>query len=185
MGSHVLTLERLPGDIQKQLRALDPAKRRRFMRKVIGPTMVTQVVVRFLRGGYNKAKDWKSTATGPKKYGGRWSEKYSKRPSGQYVGPGSIRMVDEGSLANSYRTLMADSDSATVGPGARGVGEVIAQVQEEAGNPITGFTQETIGALNTEMQWYLDRMAEGLDPPDLPKSRIAGARSGMPMTRTS
>ena len=158
------------------------------MRKVIGPTMVTQVVVRFLRGGYNKAKDWKSTATGPKKHDGRWSEKYSKRPSGQYVGPGSIRMVDDGSLANSYHTLIADSDSATVGPDARshgGVGEVIAQVQEEAGNSITGFTQETIGALNTEIQWYLDRMAEGLDPPKLPKSRIAGARSGMSMMRTS
>ena len=158
------------------------------MRKVIGPTMVTQVVVRFLRGGYHKTKDWKSTATGPKKYGGRWSEKYKKRPSGQYVGPGSIRMVDDGSLANSYHTLIADSDSATVGPDARshgGVGEVIAQVQEEAGNSITGFTQETIGALNTEIQWYLDRMAEGLDPPKLPKSRIAGARSGMSMMRTS
>ena len=44
--------------------------------------------------------------------------------------------------------------------------------QENAGNHIVGFTPEINDALAAEMQHYLDLVAEGREPPYLPKSRL-------------
>ena len=184
----ILTPAQFTADLQKQVRALGPDKRRRFMRKVVGPVMQSQVIVRFLRGGYERAKDWVSAAVGPHIFNDRWSERYAQRPSGRFISASSIRMVDTGQLANSYRVLNADSDSVTVGPGARshnGAGEKIAERAENEGNTITGFTAETISVLDSEMQWYLDAVAEGIEPPYLRKSRLVGAARGMAGMRTT
>ena len=171
----ILTPAQFTADLRKQAMALAPDKRRRFMRKCAGSVMQGNVIIRFLRGGYEAVGDWVSHAKGAKAFGGRFSADYKKRPSGDPVTSASIRMVDTREFANSYRVLDATADSVTVGPGKRahgGAAEKIADRAENEGNPITGFTSETIGALNTEMQNYLDRMANGQEPPYLPKSRL-------------
>ena len=174
----VMNIAQLPDDIRQQVLKFAPTKRRRFMRKVVGPVMQGQIIVRFLRGGFTRAGDWKSMAAGAKKFSDRWSADYNERPSGDIVTPASIRNVDTGSgdsFANSYRVITADADSVTVGPGVtkkQGRAVKIAEREENGGNAITGFTTETIGALDREMQAYLDAVANDREPPYLPKSRI-------------
>jgi len=144
------------------------------MRKVAGKVMENMVLIRFLRGGYKMKGDWKSTASSTK-FGGRWSEKYNKRPSGATVSADKIRMLDTNELANSYRQLSVDHNHVTVGPDKRshgGDGELIAEKEEKAGNHIVGFTDEINKALEYEMQNYLDMVANGREPPYLPKSSI-------------
>ena len=137
--------------------------------------MTNMVLTRFARGGYETSGDWKSTGSGPTQLDGRWQASYHKRPSGAEISTDKIRMVDTAELANSYRVLDADSNSVTVGPGKTahgGAGPKIAEVQEEAGNHIVGFTTEINNALAAETQHYLDLIADGKEPPYLPKSRL-------------
>ena len=141
--------------------------------------MTNMVMTRFARGGYEKPGDWKSTGSGPTKFNDRWSEKYNTRPSGDEVSPDKIRDVDTGELANSYRVLSADANQVTVGPGKTshgGAGPKIAKREEDGGNHIVGFTREINTALAQETQYYLDRIAEGREPPYLPKSRLGRSR---------
>jgi len=144
------------------------------MRKVAGKVMENMVLIRFLRGGFKRKGDWKSTASSTK-FGGRWALKYNKRPSGATVSPDKIRMLDTNELANSYRILTATANKVTIGPGKTshgGDGELIAEKEEKAGNPIVGFTPEINKAMDYELQNYLDQVANGREPPYLPKSRI-------------
>lgn len=144
------------------------------MRKVAGKVMENMVLIRFLRGGYIKVGDWLSKAVATK-FSGRFSVDYKKRPSGAEVTADKIRMLDTNELANSYRILSATANEVTVGPGKTshgGAGEAIAEKEENSGNHIVGFTEEINSALKYEMQNYLDKVANGKEPPYLPKSRI-------------
>ena len=182
MANWVLTPKQFERDLKHQVMAMAPAKRRRFMRKVVVPTMVNMVLIRFLRGGYLAAGDWLSNAR-ETKLGGRWAKDYKKRPSGQLITADKIRLVDSGNdaeLANSYRGLEVTANSATVGPGKTAHGGAGIDIAKQAetlrpagwGNHIVGFTTEINEALKYEMQNYLDRMATGKEPPYLPKSRL-------------
>ena len=170
-----LTPKQFEADLRRQTAFMDKPNRRRFMRKAIGHTMQSQVIVRFARGGYESPGDWKS-ASAETKYDGRWSKDYDTRPSGDEVTAGKIRNVDTRQFANSYRVISADHEHATVGPGVSGKGgkaPLIAEREENIDNHIVGFSSETIRALDTEMQNYLDHMARtGESPPYLPKSHL-------------
>ena len=187
----VITVAELPEDIRRQIRKFGPTQRRRFMRKVVGAVMQGQVVVRFERSGYEKENDWKSPSH-ETQLGGRFAKSYRVRPSGDAVALDSMRLFDEGYFAASYRVLDADANSVTVGPRVVAKGGKAVKIAERAettknysrggpgwGNNIVGFTPETIRALNTEFQWYLDRVANDLPVPYLPKSRVGKRAKGV------
>jgi len=178
----VLTPAQFSADLRKQIRAFAPAKRRRFMRKVAGKVMENMVIIRFLRGGYRVKGDWK-TASKRGKFQDRWSEPYWVRPTKNIVSPDKIRNVDTRTMGNNHKILSATPNSVTVGPSTTVRNPVngaliskIAEREEKIGNHIVGFTDEINTAMTYEMQNYLDLVANGKEPPYLPKSRIGRKR---------
>ena len=144
--------------------------------------MTNMVVTRFARGGYEQKGDWKS-ASGHRKFQDRWSKSYNVRPSEDIVTPDKIRNVDTTTLSSNYRVLSADANQVTVGPNKTVRNPItntpitkIAEREERIGNHIVGFTREINTALAQETQYYLDRIAEGREPPYLPKSRLGRSR---------
>ena len=150
------------------------ASQRKQNRMVVGPVMVTGVIMRFLSGKGPGGKAWMSGAKSTK-LGGRYSQAYKVRPSGREVSASSIRNTDTGALANSHTVTEADAVHVKVGPGVRGKGGVARKIMEREakyGNHAVGWDAPLKRVLNSEIQAFVDEIAMGRKPRYLPKSRI-------------
>jgi hypothetical protein len=159
--------------IRKQMRAMDTAGRKELNRKVIGPTMVTMVIVAFATGTGPDDKPWRSKAA-ETKLGGRFSKRYNKRPSGATVDASSIRNLDKGALANTHRVLHAGPILVCVGPG-KGKHDTARSIMEREatyGNFAVGWDKARIRIVQAELQAFFDEVAQGKTPRYLPRSRI-------------
>jgi len=162
-------------DIKEQRRLLtgNPSQAK-MNRMVIGPTMVTGVIMRFLVGKGPNDAEWKSEAKRTK-LGGKYSFTYYTRPSGHRVSAASIRNTDTGALANCHRVLKATSKFVKVGPGVKGkdgVARKIMQREAKYGNFAIGWDAPLRRILNAEIQAFVDEIAMGGTPRYLPKSKI-------------
>jgi len=162
-------------DIEKQRRLLvGSISQKKLNRMVIGPVMVTGVIIRFLEGKGPDGAAWKSGAR-TTKLGGKYSVAYGRRPSGRIVSASSIRNTDTGALANSHRVLKADASTVKVGPGVRGKkGKARKIMQREAayGNYAIGWDGPLKRILDAEQQTFIDEIAQGKTPRYQPKSKI-------------
>ncbi len=160
----------LKRDMMEQQKALAATPRRRWVRKVIKPVMLNGVLVRFLTGKGPGGKIWKS-ASALTKMGGRWSAGYNKRPSGDMVTADKTRNVDTTELADSFRAIECTADKCKVGPrGERN--RNIAKREAGIGNMMVGWDTELKRACDQEMSAYAFQIAQGKEPPYLPRSRI-------------
>ena len=171
-----ISVQQLAGDMRGQMQALSPQKRRAWVRKVVKQTMINGVLLRYLTGKGPGGQKWQSPAA-ETKMGGRWSAAYKKRPSGDMVTADKTRNVDTAELANSYDSLTLTEDNCVVGPKKNpSRNRVIAEKEAEAGNVAVGFDDELKRAMDLEMLAYAWQIAQGKEPPALPKSTI-GRRS--------
>lgn len=161
----IINARDLDDDIRKQMQAMSPLKRKKFMKNVIGHAMYLVVKVRFLTGKGPGKKQWKSPSA-ETKFGGRFSKKYKKRPSGRPVTSSSLRLSDTGELRDSYKVLHYGANHVEVGPLASGKGgkaKVIAEAAEENwNNPITGWDKVALDIVDMEVEKGLDMIARGL-----------------------
>ena len=167
--------EDVEADIKKQQSALTgAASTKRFNRMVVGPVMVTGVIVRFLKGIGPDGTKWKSGAK-ETKLGGKYSKAYDKRPSGRLVSASSIRNTDTGDLANAHTVIKADAHNVKVGPGVRGKGGKARKIMEREagyGNHAVGWDNELKKVMDAEHQAFVDEIAMGKTPRYLPRSKI-------------
>jgi hypothetical protein len=160
--------------IQKQMAAMNASALRKLHRQVLAPTMLTMVIVGFANGEGPDGHKWKSGAA-VTKLGGRFSERYSKRPSGRPVDGASIRNLDTGALANGHVVIKADHKHIKVGPGVRGkAGRARVIMEREAGygNYAVGWDENRLRVLRAELAAYFGEIAEGKTPRYIPRSRI-------------
>ena len=142
---------------------------------VIGPVMVTGVIMRFATGKGPNNKPWVSKAKSGTKLGGKYSIPYNTRPSGRAVSAGSIRNTDTGALANAHTVIKADAHNVKVGPGARGKGGKARDIMKREagyGNHAVGWDRPLKRVVDAETQAFVDEIAMGRKPRYLPKSRI-------------
>lgn len=175
MTTRHLKPDQVAADIAKQRRLLTgAASQKKLNRMVIGPVMVTGVIMRFLKGRGPDGKLWKSRAK-ETKLGGKYSRAYKKRPSGRLVSAASIRNTDTGDLANSHNILKATSKTVKVGPvagGKSGLARKIMQREAGYGNHAVGWDGTLKRVLDAEQQAFIDEIAQGKTPRYLPKSKI-------------
>jgi len=175
MSTRRLKPEDVQKDIEKQRRLLTGnASQKKMNRMVVGPIMVTGVIMRFLKGKGPDDKPWLSKAK-ITKLAGKYSKDYNKRPSGRQVSGGSIRNTDTGALANSHTVKTADATHVIVGPTVRGKsGKAIKIMEREAlyGNHAVGWDNKLKQILTAEQQAFITDIANGKTPRYLPKSRV-------------
>jgi len=175
MATRRLKPGEVAGDIRKQQRLLTgSASLRKQNRMVVGPVMVTGVIMRFLAGKGPKGKAWLSGAKSTK-LGGKYSQAYNRRPSGRDVSASSIRNTDTGALANSHTVIKADGRGVKVGPGVRGKSGKARKIMEREagyGNYAVGWDAPLKRIVDAETQAFVDEIAMGRTPRYLPKSRI-------------
>ena len=175
MSTRRLKPEDVQKDIEKQRRLLTGnASQKKFNSKVIGPTMVTMVIIRFLKGKGPDDKPWLSKAK-ITKLAGKYSKAYKKRPSGRMVSGGSIRNTDTGELANSHDTLSASAQGVKVGPKAalkNGKARKIMQREAGYGNYAVGWDAKSHRIVTAEIQAFMTDIANGKTPQYLPKSKV-------------
>lgn len=175
MSVRHLRADQVAADIEKQRRLLVGAiSQKRLNSKVVGPVMVTGVIMRFLKGRGPNGEQWKSGA-GETKLGGRYSKRYKKRPSGRLVSASSIRNNDTGELANSHHILSATATGVKVGPKAalkKGKARKIMEREARYGNHAVGWDNVLKRVLDAEQQAFIDAIANGRTPRYLPKSKI-------------
>ncbi len=175
MSVRHLRPDQVAADIEKQRRLLTGnVSQKKLNSKVIGPVMVTGVIMRFLKGRGPNGKLWKSGA-GETKLGGRYSKRYKKRPSGRLVSASSIRNTDTGDLANSHFILSATAKGVKVGPKAtlkNGKARKIMEREARYGNHAVGWDNTLKRVLDAEQQAFIDTIAQGKTPTYLPKSKI-------------
>lgn len=175
MATRRLRPDQVAADIQKQRQYLTGgASGRNFNRKVVGPVMVTGVIMRFATGKGPKGKPWLSGAK-TTKLGGKYSSTYNTRPSGRAVSSSSIRNTDTGALANAHTVKKATEKNVVVGPGTRGKGGKAVKIMEREasyGNYAVGWDKPLKRVLDGEIQAFVDEIAMGRKPRYLPKSRI-------------
>lgn len=160
--------------IRKQMEAMDAASLRKLHRMVIAPTMLTMTIVAFAEGEGPDNSKWKSKAA-QTKLGGRFSERYNKRPSGRPVDSASIRNLDTGALANGHTVIKADQKTVKVGPGVRGKGgkaRVIMEREATYDNYAVGWDDRRIRVVIAELKAFFDDIAQGKEPRYIPRSRI-------------
>ena len=175
MATRRLKPDQVAADIRKQQERLTgSASRKKLHRMVVGPVMVTGVIMRFASGVGPENKPWLSGAKSTK-LGGKYSTEYDKRPSGRRVSAASIRNTDTGALANAHTVKTADASRVVVGPGVRGKGGKAVKIMEREakyGNYAVGWDKPLRRVLNAEIQAFVDEIAMGRPPRYLPKSRI-------------
>jgi hypothetical protein len=167
--------DQLADDVRKQMeRLLGSTSQKELNRKVIGPVMVTGVILRFQTGKGPDGAEWKSGAA-TTKLGGKFSERYDTRPSGRKVTASSIRNLDTGALANAHTVIEADAQHVKVGPGVRGkAGKARKVMEREAtyGNNAVGWDDALVKVVNAEIQAFMDEIAAGRKPRYLPRSKV-------------
>ncbi len=162
-------------DIEKQRRLLvGSISQKKLNSKVVGPVMVTGVIMRFLTGAGPNGSAWKSGAA-KTKLGGKYSKRYNKRPSGRKVSASSIRNTDTGDLANAHFILHSSAKGVLVGPKAAQKDDKARKIMEREagyGNYAIGWDNKLRRILDAEQQAFIDIIAQGKTPTYLPKSKI-------------
>lgn len=180
--TQVINARDLDDDLRKQMEAMSPLKRKKFMRNIIGHAMYLVVKVRFLTGKGPDKKQWKSSSK-KTKFGGRFSAAYNKRPSGRLVTASSLRLSDTGELRESYRVLKYDADSVEVGPLASGKGGIAQDIAEAAEenweNHIVGWDKVALDIVDMEIEKGLDLIARGINIDRTQKATEAQVRGRM------
>ena len=175
MSVRYVKADQVAKEIRKQRRLLTgKVSNTRYNRMVVGPVMVTGVIMRFLTGKGPKGSAWKSGAK-ETKLGGKYSKRYNKRPSGRMVSASSIRNTDTGDLANAHTVIKATATNVKVGPGVRGKGgkaRVIMEREAGYGNYAIGWDTPLKRVLDAEAQAFIDIIARGGTPTYQPRSRI-------------
>lgn len=167
--------DQVADDVKKQMEYLTGSESlKELHRKVVGPVMVTGVIMRFLVGKGPDGEEWKSGAA-TTKLGGKFSEAYNTRPSGRKVTASSIRNLDTGELANAHEVLSADAKHVKVGPrpGKKG-GKARKIMEREAayGNNAVGWDDTLRRIVDAEIQAFMDEIAAGRKPRYIPRSKI-------------
>lgn len=167
--------DQLPNDVQKQMEYLTgDASQKELNRKVIGPTMLTGVIMRFLTGKGPDDAEWKSGAA-TTKLGGKFSEKYDTRPSGRHVSASSVRNLDTGELANAHGVLAADAKHVKVGPQRKAKDKKARKIMEREagyGNNAVGWDDKLRRIVGAEIQAFIDEIAKGKKPRYIPRSKV-------------
>lgn len=181
MRTQYLGIKDLPKDFEDQMKALDKSlSSKQWNTKVVGGAMVVNVVSGFLKQEDPKGKKWKSSAK-VTKFGGRFSESYKKRPSGDPVTASSLRLSDTGDdgLRGSYDVLWASRSNVEVGPVGPRNRRIAEAAETSWGNHIVGWGKRGITILDHVVSTALNYVMAGRTPPRVGYITSAGKLRGM------
>lgn len=173
------SMEAYRRELQRMAAAIGPEPRRRFLRRIVGETIVELIRASFTAGRDPEGNPWMSP-TG----GGKFSPNYRVRPSGDAVTADKVRLSDTEQLKGSYKILSSSSEQVTVGPSGqrRGLGGKFATTNKKIAhraetswnNVIAGFGRfrERVISLEIDAAWA--NYARGIPIDRIVKPPIGG-----------
>lgn len=163
---HTISFAELPAQIRKLGVTFNAAE---FKKGFIDPAaeqMKKETQEQFETGVDPTGRRWLSNAF-QRKFGNRWSIEYIKRPSGNILNPGHIRLRDTGQLRDSFKITKLSSSHITVAPTGTHTGrygsfanlDLALVAYDNWKNSLVGWTEERIKKLNAKLEEYLRKKA--------------------------